>query len=424
MSNINVEPAQKTDEVLYLVQSAIEGEITRLKLTLKLAGERLALFEAKYGVTSEYFMSDMAAEDLEGGDDEYVRWAGEYELVQQLQTKLRQLEDISRGAVHTAKVEREGGWPSIAKLIEFIIAPATILTALAYLMGWIYKQNYFASFGIKLESLGFPPQYYLTASWTSFFLGVTLLLAGAAGVGLASLRCDAEGTESAPAKGLQRLLWILSPRRRLRYLPMPGRIILALVPFGIVWLCILSEHMWFPQGEDTWARLLGSQDLVLGFVLLVFVCVAIALLWGQPLEWLKVPPFALWLMGTTLVVFYSATLLCMAGWLGLYHARGAIGCSKLPSSEITFYSLPNRPLNLPEPTLARIPDVALGSTQVISVSRYANLRLIVFTGSQYYVFRPGQQSAAEAWQPQVYIVPADQIIFVEFKPPKIFYPVY
>jgi hypothetical protein len=97
MSTIYVEPAQKTSEVLSLVRSAIEGEITRLELALKLARERLVPFEQKYGVTSEHFISDMVAEDLEGGDDEYVRWAGEYKLMQRLQEKLRQLREIDYG---------------------------------------------------------------------------------------------------------------------------------------------------------------------------------------------------------------------------------------------------------------------------------------------------------------------------------------
>jgi hypothetical protein len=39
----------------------------------------------------------MAAEDLKGGDDEYVRWAGEYKLMQRLQEKLRQLQEINYG---------------------------------------------------------------------------------------------------------------------------------------------------------------------------------------------------------------------------------------------------------------------------------------------------------------------------------------
>ena len=97
MSTIYIEPAQKTNEVLYLVQSAIESEITRLELALKLARERLAPFEQKYGVTSEYFIAEMAAEDLAGGDDEYVRWAGEYKLTQRLQEKLQKLHEITYG---------------------------------------------------------------------------------------------------------------------------------------------------------------------------------------------------------------------------------------------------------------------------------------------------------------------------------------
>jgi len=39
----------------------------------------------------------MAVEDLEGGDDEYVRWAGEYKLIQRLQEKLQQLLEIEYG---------------------------------------------------------------------------------------------------------------------------------------------------------------------------------------------------------------------------------------------------------------------------------------------------------------------------------------
>jgi hypothetical protein len=49
-------------------------EVTRLRLALKLARERVAPFEQEYGVTSEHFISEMAAEDLKGSDDEYVRW--------------------------------------------------------------------------------------------------------------------------------------------------------------------------------------------------------------------------------------------------------------------------------------------------------------------------------------------------------------
>jgi hypothetical protein len=97
MSTLYVEPVQRASEVLPLVRSAIDGEIARLELAVKLARERLVPFERKYGVTSEYFISELAAEDLEGGDDEYVRWAGEYKLMQRLQQKLRQLQEIDYG---------------------------------------------------------------------------------------------------------------------------------------------------------------------------------------------------------------------------------------------------------------------------------------------------------------------------------------
>jgi parvulin-like peptidyl-prolyl isomerase len=81
-------------ETQQLVKSAIEGEIVRLEMALATARQRLAPFEEKYGVTSEQFMATMAAEDLEGRDDEYVQWAGEYQLWLRLQQKVNQLRGI------------------------------------------------------------------------------------------------------------------------------------------------------------------------------------------------------------------------------------------------------------------------------------------------------------------------------------------
>jgi hypothetical protein len=86
--------AQQSRETRHLVQSAIEGEIGRLELALTSARRRLLPFETKYNVSSEQFISTMSAEDLEGQDDEYVQWAGEYRLWQRLQEKLKQLREI------------------------------------------------------------------------------------------------------------------------------------------------------------------------------------------------------------------------------------------------------------------------------------------------------------------------------------------
>jgi hypothetical protein len=95
MATLYIEPIHESGETLRLVRAAIESEMAKLDLALKRAVQRLAPFEEKYGVTSEYFIAAMTAEDLEGKDDEYVHWAGEYRLMQRLQDKLRKLQEIS-----------------------------------------------------------------------------------------------------------------------------------------------------------------------------------------------------------------------------------------------------------------------------------------------------------------------------------------
>lgn len=84
----------KHSDTQQLVKSAIDGEIIRLEMALEAAHRRLLVFEEKYGVTSEKFMMTLSAEDLEGQDDEYVQWAGEYQLWQRLQEKVNRLQGI------------------------------------------------------------------------------------------------------------------------------------------------------------------------------------------------------------------------------------------------------------------------------------------------------------------------------------------
>ncbi len=94
MSVIYIETTETATDVRELVQAAIEGQVAKLELGLVMTRKRLAPFEQKYGVTSDHFISEMAAEDLEGGDNEYVQWAGEYMLMQRLQDKLWRLQGI------------------------------------------------------------------------------------------------------------------------------------------------------------------------------------------------------------------------------------------------------------------------------------------------------------------------------------------
>lgn len=89
-----IKSKKSSGNVLPLVKSAIDAEIVKLELALEMANKRLLSFEEKYNVTSQYFLTHMAAEDLAGSDDEYVNWAGEYKLKLRLEEKLRQLREI------------------------------------------------------------------------------------------------------------------------------------------------------------------------------------------------------------------------------------------------------------------------------------------------------------------------------------------
>ncbi len=92
-----IKSMEGSDSTLCSVKSAIFAEITKLEMAFELAIQRLSPFEKKYNVSSDYFIDHMAAEDLEGGDDEYVNWAGEYMLKQKLEKKLSDLKGIEYG---------------------------------------------------------------------------------------------------------------------------------------------------------------------------------------------------------------------------------------------------------------------------------------------------------------------------------------
>ena len=77
-----------------LVQEAIKTEAMRLNYSLSLAQKSLTKFEKKYNITSEKFITEWAAEDLDGKDMEYVEWAGEYNLASRLSERLDTLAGI------------------------------------------------------------------------------------------------------------------------------------------------------------------------------------------------------------------------------------------------------------------------------------------------------------------------------------------
>jgi hypothetical protein len=82
------------EDTAELVKLALAAEQKRLELGLTKTKKELSKFEERYHVSSETFLARFAAEDLEGGDEEYVQWAGELQLRDRIIQRLEKLEDV------------------------------------------------------------------------------------------------------------------------------------------------------------------------------------------------------------------------------------------------------------------------------------------------------------------------------------------
>ncbi len=74
------------------VMRALDSYKVRLRNSVERTQRRLADFETRYQVTTAHFLKKMTAEDLAGGDLEYVEWAGEAKLLAGLEDELGELE--------------------------------------------------------------------------------------------------------------------------------------------------------------------------------------------------------------------------------------------------------------------------------------------------------------------------------------------
>ncbi len=92
MSNIIIKTANPTE--LAPIQRAITAELKRLEWSYDQTRQRLESFEQKYHCSSSNLVN-LAAEDLAGGDLEYVQWAGEYQFFLDLAAQIKCLKDIT-----------------------------------------------------------------------------------------------------------------------------------------------------------------------------------------------------------------------------------------------------------------------------------------------------------------------------------------
>ena len=81
-------------ETAQTVFDALDAYKARLRASIHRTRRNLKKFQQRYSVSTPVFLRDMVAEDLAGGDLEYVEWAGEAKLLEGLETELRELEDV------------------------------------------------------------------------------------------------------------------------------------------------------------------------------------------------------------------------------------------------------------------------------------------------------------------------------------------
>lgn len=90
---------------LRLLLRALRAEVRRLELEIAATRDRVKMFEEKYGMSSEEFMSKYTRGVL-GDDEEYMEWYGELVF---LEKAVRELEELRKlvGAV-SQSLSRKG----------------------------------------------------------------------------------------------------------------------------------------------------------------------------------------------------------------------------------------------------------------------------------------------------------------------------
>ena len=94
MTRIRIEDSGAEAEARRLIRTAVESKVARIRLAIAATEARVQTFERRYDVSSADFAARLTAEDLAGGDVEYVEWLGEWRVLQQLREDLQQLEAI------------------------------------------------------------------------------------------------------------------------------------------------------------------------------------------------------------------------------------------------------------------------------------------------------------------------------------------
>jgi hypothetical protein len=82
------------EDVTDIIKSAIDSEIKRLEIGLNKTNKEIKGLEEKYRISSADFLERFTADDLQGKDDEYVKWSGELKLRERILDDLKKLKDV------------------------------------------------------------------------------------------------------------------------------------------------------------------------------------------------------------------------------------------------------------------------------------------------------------------------------------------
>lgn len=82
------------DRATEMIKDAIAKRIALWEHSRERYRKKLEQFEKKYNITSDRFINEWAAEDLEGKDMEYVEWAGEYHFFLSVEEDLNILKSL------------------------------------------------------------------------------------------------------------------------------------------------------------------------------------------------------------------------------------------------------------------------------------------------------------------------------------------
>ncbi len=92
MTKVIIE-SDSASEVKPLIQAAVDHEVRVLKTGLEKTKRNLQTFEERFGMPSKQFYQEFQAGRL-GDSMDYIKWAGEYETLLELEQDYAEIEEI------------------------------------------------------------------------------------------------------------------------------------------------------------------------------------------------------------------------------------------------------------------------------------------------------------------------------------------